>query len=159
MTDELGPRGVNRRSEICMTPGEVDAFLRERRSMVVCTMNGDSTIHAVAMWYGFLDDSIVFETKRKAQKVRNLERNPTITCLVEDGTSYAELRGVQLVGAAEIIDDPVQVWSTCASVFDRYVASYDDSQKQSVDAMANNRVAVKVHVGRIVTWDHRKLSR
>jgi PPOX class probable F420-dependent enzyme len=158
MNGKPGARGVNRRREIRMTPDEVDAFLRERRSMIVCTMNGDSTIHAVAMWYGFVDGKVAFETKHRSQKVRNLGRNPTITCLVEDGSSYDELRGVQLVGTGEVIDDPAQVWSACASVFDRYVAPYDDSQKRSVDAMANNRIAVKVHVDRIVTWDHRKLS-
>lgn len=158
MNSQTGPRGVNRRREIRMTSEEVDAFLGDRRSMIVCTMNRDSTIHAVAMWYGFLDGMVAFETKLKSQKVRNLSRNPTITCLVEDGTSYDELRGVQLVGTAEIIDDPAQVWNTCASVFDRYVMPYDDSQQQSVDAMANNRIAIRVHVERIVTWDHRKLN-
>jgi PPOX class probable F420-dependent enzyme len=141
-----------------MSSDEVEAFLRDRRSMVVCTMNGDSTIHAVAMWYGFLDGVVAFETKHKAQKVRNLERNPTITCLVEDGASYDELRGVQLVGNAEIISDPAMVWKTCASVFDRYIAPYEDNQKRSIDAMAHNRVAVKVLVERLITWDHRKLS-
>ena len=74
-------------------------------SMTMSTLNADGTIHSVAMWYGFVDGAIGFETKAKGQKVVNLRRNPNITCLVEDGESYEELRGVSLVGTAEIIDD------------------------------------------------------
>jgi len=34
------------------------------------------------------------ETKAKSQKVQNLRRDPRITCLVEEGDSYDQLRGV-----------------------------------------------------------------
>ena len=47
--------GVNQRDQIKMTPEEIDAFLHERRPMTMCSINHDGSIHAVAMWYGFLD--------------------------------------------------------------------------------------------------------
>ena len=84
-----------------MTPDEVDAFLHERRPMTMCTLNHDGSIHAVAMWYGFLDGSIAVETKAKAQKSVNLRRSPRLTCMFEDGDYYEELRGVELVGTAD----------------------------------------------------------
>jgi hypothetical protein len=45
------------------------------------------------------------------------------------------------------------------SVFERHVAPYNEGQHRSqVEAMLHNRVGVRVHANRIVTWDHRKLG-
>src|SRR5260370_36453992 len=98
--------GVKQRDVIKMTATEIDEFLKGRRTMNCATMNHDGTIHLVAMWYGFLDGCPALETKTKSQKVQNLRRNDRISALVEDGQSYDELRGVELVGPGEIIDDP-----------------------------------------------------
>ena len=105
MSEAMG-HGVNQRKAIEMTPDEVEAFLAERRAMTMCSLSHDGSIHAVAMWYGFLDGCVTVETKSKSQKVQNLRRDPRLTLLFEDGDYYEELRGVELVGQAEIVDDP-----------------------------------------------------
>jgi len=157
MTNAMG-HGVNQRAQIKMTPEEVEAFLNERHSMTMSTIAGDGTIHSVAMWYGFLEGAIAFETKAKAQKVVNLRRNPALTCLVEAGETYDQLRGVTLIGTGEIIDDPARMWELGVSVFERYNGPYSDEMKPFVEAMLNKRVVVKLHVNKTVTWDHRKLG-
>lgn len=149
--------GVKQRDLIKMSPAEIDSFLAERHSMTMCTLNKDSSIHAVAMWYGFLDGSVAFETKKKAQKVRNLQRDPRITCLVEDGELYDELRGVSIVGTAEIIDDPDRMWEVGVSVFNRYQGDYTEECRPFVEIMLHNRVVVMVHAAKFISWDHRKL--
>ena len=150
--------GVNRRRQIHMSAPEADLLLHEGRTMTMCTFNHDGTIHAVAMWYGFLDGDLAIQTKTKSQKAVNLRRDPRITCLVESGESYDELRGVELVGWAEMIEDPARLWDIGVSVFERHVAAYDEAaHRAQVDVMLRNRVGFKVHVNRIVTWDHRKL--
>ena len=150
--------GVNQRKQIQMTPEEVDAFLHERHSMTMSTISGDGTIHSVAMWYGFLEGAIAFETKAKAQKVVNLRRDPRLTCLVEAGETYDQLRGVTLIGTGEIIDDPERMWELGVSVFERYTGAYTEEMKPFVEVMLNKRVVVKLHVDKTVTWDHRKLG-
>jgi len=150
--------GVNQRDLIKMTPGEVEAFLAERRSMTMSTISADGTIHSVAMWYGFLEGAVAFETKIKAQKVVNLRRDPRLTCLVEAGDTYDQLRGVSLVGTGEIVTEPERIWELGVSVFERYNAPYTEDMKPFVEAMLNKRVVVKMTVGRTVTWDHRKLG-
>ena len=50
------------------------------------------------MFYALLDGRIAFWTYRTSQKARNLARDPRLTCLVEDGEDYFELRGVQVAG-------------------------------------------------------------
>jgi PPOX class probable F420-dependent enzyme len=162
MTDAMGGSGmgagVNQRKQIQMTPEEVDAFLHERHSMTMSTISGDGSIHSVAMWYGFLEGAIAFETKAKAQKVVHLRRDPRLTCLVEDGESYDQLRGVTLIGTGEIIEDPDRMWELGVSVFERYNAPYTEEMKPFVEVMLNKRVVVKLHVEKTVTWDHRKLG-
>ncbi|GLZ05666.1 PPOX class F420-dependent enzyme [Actinomadura sp. NBRC 104412] len=150
--------GVNQRAQIRMTDAEVEEFLAGRHTMSVATIGPDGSIHLVAMWYGFLDGCVAFETKAKSQKVVNLRRDPRMTVLVEDGDSYERLRGVELVGRAEIIEDPDRLWEVGVSVFSRYQGPYTEEMRPFVEAMIRKRVAVKLHVERTVSWDHRKLG-
>ena len=157
MTQAMG-HGVNQRKAIQMSSDEVDAFLAERRAMTMCSIAKNGSIHAVAMWYGFLDGCVTVETKAKSQKVQNLRRDPRLTVLFEDGDYYEELRGVELVGQGEIVDDPDQLWRLGVSVFERYYGPYSDDMKPFLETMLHKRVAIKLHVDRTVSWDHRKLG-
>lgn len=157
-TPRPGGAGVNQRAQIKMTEEEVAAFIEERKVMTMCTLNHDGTIHAVAMWFGFLEGCIAVETKAKSQKAQNLRRNPTMTVLMEAGEAYDELRGVELVGRAEIVEDPERLMALGADVFRRYYGPYSDEMRPFVEAMLNKRIVVKLHVDRTVSWDHRKLA-
>ena len=97
------------------------------------------------------------ETKAKSQKVQNLRRDPRLTLLFEAGETYDELRGVELVGRAEVVEDPERFWTLGVSVYERYVGPYSEEQRDAVAAMLHKRVAVKMHTERTVSWDHRKL--
>jgi PPOX class probable F420-dependent enzyme len=153
----FSPMGVNRRSEIKMSPEEVDNFLHEGRTTTMCSIHPDGSIHAVAMWYAFLEGTIAVETKAKSQKVQNLRRDPRLTFLVEAGDSYDQLRGVEVVGKARIIEDPDQIWKFGVSMWERYVAPYSEDQRAGVEMMMKNRLLVTVDIDKIVSWDHRKL--
>jgi PPOX class probable F420-dependent enzyme len=149
--------GENRRGEIKMSPDEVRAFLEEERTTCMCTMHPDGSIHAVAMWYGFVDGALTVETKAKSQKVQNLRRDPRVTFLVEAGEKYEELRGVEIVGTARVVEDEEALWAFGRSIWERYVGPYDDSQKPALEVMLRNRVLVTVDATKVVSWDHRKL--
>jgi PPOX class probable F420-dependent enzyme len=149
--------GVKQRDIIKMSDDEIAAFLQEGRTMSFATMNHDNTIHVVAMWYGFLEGAIAFETKAKSQKVANLRRNPNITCMVETGDDYNELKGVQIIGTAEIFDGRDRMLEMGKSVFSRHVGPYTDDMLPAVEMMLNKRVGIKVHHTRVASWDHSKL--
>ncbi len=148
---------ANQRSQVKMSPEEVQAFLDEERTATLCSMHPDGTIHAVAMWYGFVDGQLSFETKTKSQKIQNLRRDPRLTVLVEAGERYEELRGVELVGRARIIEDEDTLWKLGQSVWERHVGPYDESQREGLAFMLKNRVVVTLDVDKVVSWDHRKL--
>jgi hypothetical protein len=110
------------------------------------------------MWYAVVDQQIWFETKAKSQKIVNLRRNPTITVLIEDGDTYDTLRGVSIEGRGAIVNDADALWNVGVSIFERYTGPYTDEMKPFVDVMLNKRVAVRVDVDRMRSWDHRKLG-
>ena len=150
--------GVNQRASIKMTDEEIDDFIHGRRTMSMATIGPSGRIQLVAMWYGFVDGAIAFETKAKSQKVQNLRRDPRLTVMVEDGDVYENLRGVELSGTGEIIEDPEVLFQLGISVIERYQGPYNDEMKPFLDAMLRKRVVVKLHVDKVVSWDHRKLG-
>src|SRR5439155_27188239 len=109
-----------------MTEQEVDEFLRGRHTMSLATINHDATVHLVAMWYGFLVGCGAIEAKTKSQKVRNLRRDPRMTCMVGEGDRYEELRGVELVGTAEHVEATDRMWAMGVHRFRRYAGDYNE---------------------------------
>jgi PPOX class probable F420-dependent enzyme len=141
-----------------MTDEEIAEFIAGRRSMAMATVGAGGRIQLVAMWYGFVEGAICFETKAKSQKVVNLRRDPRLTVMVEDGDAYEELRGVELSGRGEIIEDAGVLWQLGVSIWERYQGPYSEEMRPFVEMMLNKRVVVKLHVERTVSWDHRKLG-
>ena len=150
--------GTNQRSQITMTDDEVAAFIEAQRSATMATVGPTGVPHLVAMWYGVIDGQIWFETKGRSQKAVNLRRDPRITVLLEDGLTYDTLRGVSLEGTAVISEDPDDLWKVGVSVWERYTGPYTEEAKPLVEFMLQKRIAVRVDVDRIRTWDHRKLG-
>ena len=141
-----------------MTDDEVAAFIEEQRSATMATVGPTGVPHLVAMWYGVVDGQIWFETKGRSQKAVNLRRDPRITVLLEDGLTYDTLRGVSIEGTAVISEDPDDLWKVGVSVWERYTGPYTEEAKPLVEFMLQKRIAVRVDVDRIRTWDHRKLG-
>ena len=149
---------MSRRAQIQMSDAEVDEFLSGRRTMNVASFNHDGTIHLVAMWYAMVDGDPVFWTFGKSQKIRNLQRDPRITLLVEAGDEYAELMGVEMVGRAEVITSHDEIMAIGEAVYVRYFGEINDEIRPFVHATGAKRFGVRVSVDRVVSWDHRKLG-
>lgn len=150
--------GTNQRSQVEMTPEEIEAFLASKRTATLITLGATGHPHAIAMWFALIDGVIWFETKAKAQKAVNIRRDPRATVLLEDGLTYDCLRGVSMEGTCEVIDDPEALWAVGVSVWERYNGPYTDEMKPFVELMLNKRVAVRFDVQRTRSWDHRKLG-
>jgi PPOX class probable F420-dependent enzyme len=150
--------GANQRAEIVLSDEEIQDFLAGSRSITLASVGPTGQPHLVAMWFALIDGDICFETKSKSQKAVNLRRNPQISCLVEDGVVYEELRGVSIEGIAELSDDPDFLWAIGVDLFERYYGPYTEDLKPIVEVMLHNRVAVRVRSERVRSWDHRKLG-
>lgn len=150
--------GMNQRSQITMTGEEIAAFLEQQRTATMATIGPSGAPHVVAMWYAVIDGAVWFETKARSQKAVNLRRDPRITCLVEDGETYDTLRGVSLEGTAVVTEDPGALLEVGIRVWERYNGPYSEEVKPLVELMVAKRIAVRVDVDRMRSWDHRKLG-
>lgn len=147
----------SQRERIRMTDDEIQEFLATEKTLQVASIGPDGTPHLVAMWFTVIDGRIAFWTFGKAQKTLNLRRDPRITCMIEAGETYGELRGVSITGRAEIVDDYDTVLSVGSAVYARYQGVMNDASRAGVEAQASKRVAIFVNPGKIASWDHRKL--
>ncbi|WP_197747047.1 pyridoxamine 5'-phosphate oxidase family protein [Mycobacterium conspicuum] len=138
-----------------MSAGEVDDLLATARTMSLATLGSGGWPHVVAMWFAVHDGSITFMAFRRSQKCRNLAHDDRVTCLVETGTHYDELRGVQIRGrAVEVVGDK-RLPAACA-VARRYSDGPVDPDEVARQIRA--RVVYAVTPIATVSWDHRKLA-
>lgn len=151
------------RDTVRMSESEVDAFLRGARKVQVGTVGKDGAPHLTTLFHVVLDDGrVAFWTYGTSQKVRNLERDPRITCLVEDGDDYFELRGVSIRGTAELVRDHDRLLELGTAVALRMVDAdspevLGDVGREEIERQARKRVGVVVEPERVASWDHRKM--
>jgi nitroimidazol reductase NimA-like FMN-containing flavoprotein (pyridoxamine 5'-phosphate oxidase superfamily) len=151
----------SRRETIRMTPSEVHAYLEEQRKAIVVTNGPDDLPHPVPMHYGLDGEKrILITTFRKSQKVKNLERDPRATLLIESGSLYRELRSVIAYCDAEIVSEPDLVASLmrCIRAEQAMASSLDDSMNAQIRASIAKRVVIRFSAFRTVSWDHSKLG-
>ncbi|HWJ10766.1 MAG TPA: pyridoxamine 5'-phosphate oxidase family protein [Nocardioides sp.] len=153
----------NGRDQVKLTEAEVEELLQENLKVQVAANGKDGFPHLTTLFYVVRDGRIAFWTYGRSQKVVNLERDPRVTALVEDGVDYFELRGVSIEGRAEIVRDRDAILEIGKAVSTRMfgVESFEalgDIGRQTVEKQATKRVGVIIHPDRVASWDHRKMT-
>ena len=151
----------SRRDQIKLTPAEQAELLDEERIVIVTSIGPRGWPHSMPMWFTVRAGEIWCWTFAKSQKVKNLERDPRATLLVEAGTEYTELRGIQIEAEAELIRDTPTVAEFGKELTLRYAEGIDSiggDAAAALEAQAVKRVAIRFVAKRTATWDHRKLG-
>jgi PPOX class probable F420-dependent enzyme len=148
---------MKQRDRVAMTPAEITALLEQSRKLQLATINRDGTPHLVTMFYVLLGGQIAFWTYRSSQKALNLARDPRVTCLVETGEEYFELRGVQVAGVTRRVEDPAGVLEIGRGVAAGRAGMPAGALEDYVAHAARKRVGFFVEPRRVISWDHRKL--
>ena len=148
---------MKQRDRVAMTADEIATFLTESRKVQLATISTDGTPHLVAMYYAMLDGQITFWTYRSSQKARNLARDPRLTCLVEAGEQYFDLRGVQVQGTARCIEDPAAVREIGRHIAVGMADAPGGSVEDYVEHAARKRFGYAVEPRLVMSWDHSKL--
>lgn len=153
---------MKQRDQVAMTPDEAAGLLAAGRKVQLATNGPDGYPHLVTMYYVMIDGLITFWTYRKSQKALNLERDPRISCLVEDGEEYFDLRGVLVQGTARRIEDPAaiaEIGRRITAVIGGAMAGADPGAlTQYVERAARKRYGYSVEPSKVISWDHAKLA-
>ena len=148
---------MKQRDRVAMAPEEAAGFLEASRKVQLATINRDGTPHLVTMYYVMLDGKITFWTYRSSQKARNLARDPRITCLVETGNEYFDLRGVQVQGVVRTVEDAAGVLAIGRRIAGVTLNLHEDLADGYVEHTARKRLGYVVEPARVISWDHSKL--
>jgi PPOX class probable F420-dependent enzyme len=151
----------SRRDQIKLTEEELRELVDSERIVVVSSLGPRGWPHVMPLWYVPRDGEIWIWTYAKSQKVKNLERDPRATLLIETGLEYGDLRGVQIEAEAELVRDLDRIVEYAKEMTIRYsegIESVEGDAAAGLRAQAPKRVAIHFHPKRIATWDHRKLG-
>jgi len=164
---------AKQRDRVQMTATEVADMLAANRKVQLATINPDGYPHLVTMYYTLVDGNIAFWTYRTSQKALNLARDPRISCLVETGEAYFDLRGVQIQGTVETITDPDTVYqlglaignvmgnapagASAAGTGAAGTGAPDSAVNDYVANAARKRYGYIVEPVKVISWDHAKL--
>ena len=86
---------------------QIAAYLDSRPGWaILSTIDQDGFPHSVPLGYFRLDRDIVMGVRDGTRKVANVEGNPKVSIVLEDGSSMADIRGVMLQGHARIVREP-----------------------------------------------------
>lgn len=150
---------MKQRDRVAMTPAEVEQLLASQHKVQLATNGRDGFPHLVTMYYVLMDGLITFWTYRTSQKARNLDRDPRISCLVETGEAYFDLKGVLVQGTARRIEDPaavIEIGRRISAVFSEPLTG-GDGLTDYVEHAARKRFGYAVEPARVISWDHAKL--
>jgi PPOX class probable F420-dependent enzyme len=152
---------VSRRDQIVLSDAELGELLESERIAVVSSLGPRGWPHSMPLWFVPRDGEVWVWTYAKSQKVRNLERDPRATVLIETGREYTELRGAQIEAEAELLRDFDTVLDFAEELTLRYaegIASVEGDARAALEAQAPKRVAIRFRPLRTASWDHRKLG-
>jgi len=140
---------------IALSPEERDAFLAQARTCRVATIS-PSGPHVSPLWFVWHDESIWLYSITSSRRFTDLQRDPRIAIVVDDGHGYEELRGVEITGTARVVGEvprtgdhavPVVVPSCCLPL-DAGVAVTVEATTATVTAGLNRSAARCTATGR-----------
>jgi nitroimidazol reductase NimA-like FMN-containing flavoprotein (pyridoxamine 5'-phosphate oxidase superfamily) len=164
---------MSRREQIKMSNAEVSAFLAGERTVTCATVGPRGWPHLMPLWYvprespeGEPGPRLWAWTYASSQKVRNLERDPRATLLLEAAEAYQELRGVMLECDLVIHRELELVAALGGEILLRNSvprgvqppAELPIEVRDVVGAQAVKRVGLEFVERRRTSWDHRKLG-
>jgi PPOX class probable F420-dependent enzyme len=148
-----------------MTDDEIWRFLAPSRTAVLSTLGRDGFPHTVAMWFVPIEDhgEVRMWAYTKSQKIRNLQRDPRCSVMVEEGDTYDRLKGVLVQGHAQLIDDPAEIEKIGRLLYDRYTfpvtgIEVDAGPHIEIRRQASKRKGIVIPMENVASWDHSRLS-
>src|SRR5262245_31867092 len=106
---------------VTMTDQELTAFLNEPGySLQLATIGANGYPHLSAMWYVYTRGRLYFNTYSTSQKGLNMARDSRVSCMVEAGKQYKQLRGVVIQGKVVQVTDGMEFEEVNMALIRRY---------------------------------------
>jgi PPOX class probable F420-dependent enzyme len=156
---EMDPRERQRRGRrIAMTPGERDEFLASHLTCRVATINADGSPHVTPVWFYWDGAAVWIYSITRSQRWTNLQRDPRVAVVMDDGDEYFQLRGVEFRGEAEFVGEQPRVGEPVAELeeVERRFAKRNSWEREWI--YDQRHAWIRVRPAKEVSWDFRKLG-
>jgi nitroimidazol reductase NimA-like FMN-containing flavoprotein (pyridoxamine 5'-phosphate oxidase superfamily) len=145
-----------KRKDLRLTRDELEDFLRSNRWGRLATANGAGEPHITPLGYVYHRGKIYFYALRNGRRARDLEENPRVAFLVDDGVgpedTYRQRRGAILYGTCAVADDDPLLRTEAIHEYVRAMNA------QSVDEIQRRSHSwYRIDVDRTASWDFRKI--
>ena len=139
-----------------MSEAEVEEFLGAERTCRVATAGPDGAPHVAPLWFAWDGSALWLHSLVRSQRWADLARDPRIAVVVDAGTEYWELRGVELTGTAEVVGEvprgtqPVPDLATPELLFARKYQGGDEFTSDGRHGW------LRIRPEKLISWDFRK---
>jgi general stress protein 26 len=88
---------------------EIDAYLDSKPGWIILTTLGSGgTAHTIPIGYFRSGDDVIIGGRSGTQKMKNVERNPNVTVLLQSGTSVQDIKGVMIQGTGTVVEEQAE---------------------------------------------------
>ena len=139
-----------------MTSEEVDAFLAEQHTCRVATV-GRHGPHATPLWYAWHGGALWLTSVVRSQRWTDLQHDPRVAVVVDAGTAYGELRGVEMRGRVEVVGEVPRTGEPVPEL-DGPERLFADRYRDGVVEHDGRHAWLRLSPDKITSWDFRKLG-
>jgi hypothetical protein len=141
-----------------MSPQELDSFLAEERTCRVASV-GPSGPHVTPLWFVWATGAIWLYSLTRSQRWIDILRTPRIAIVIDSGHGYAELRGVEFSGDAEVVGEAPRTGAPADPRLDEperlFARKYTDTDEMTHDGRHG---WLRIEPVSTRSWDFRKLG-
>lgn len=136
---------------VSLTREESYAFLRSRPSkLIITTISPNGYPHSVPTDYIVVEEDIYVVGRTTAQRVRNIERNPHVSVIVDSGNTRQTFKGLLIQGDATIINEPQTVLRILREVARQRGSSEDELPTEAWPGL----LYIKISPTHLISWDY-----
>ena len=147
------PGGRREESDV-LTSELARELLSARLIANLATLNRDGTAHVVAMWFVWDGSAVLLPTSRATRKAKNVLRDPRTTVMIDDSRGGFDLRGLTIVGHAELVEPPGSL-ELNGEIHRKYVTERGLSFDAVGSYLAADDVTIRVAPKKVSSWNLR----
>jgi PPOX class probable F420-dependent enzyme len=150
-------REQRRGRKIAMSAAERDAFLATARTCRVASVARDGSPHVTPLWFAWDGSALWLTSLVHSQRWTDLQRDGRVSVIVDAGTDFMELHGVEIRGVAEVVGEVPRTGEA--------VPQLETPERIFADKYAGGTIHhdgrhawLRVTPSKVVSWDFRKMA-
>ena len=150
-------REQKRGRRIAMTPEELDGYLRSARTCRVATIGPRGAPHVSPLWFVWDGEALWLNSIVKSQRWVDVQRDPRVGVVIDDGEEFFSLHGVELTGTVTVVGDVPRGSEPNAEVAEAE-RLFGEKYSGGTFYPDGRHAWLRVTPEKIVSWDYRKIQ-